>query len=209
MNLLGDMLTIGLKDGSLVVTISLWILAFVVLVVLLLIFWQRITGLFKSDVELEIKLGGIAKVSIKPNYEVKQIAHQVWVELKTRKAGLLIDKDNDVISDIYKSWYQLFAEIRTLTRNIPASKLNDPNTKKLVELLVDTLNDGLRPHLTKWRAKYEWWYEKAVAKSKEEELTPQDIQSKYPEYKELVDDMLKINKQLVQYTEEIKKLVDA
>lgn len=209
MNYFADILTVGFKDGSLVITVSWIVLAFVVLVVLLLIFWQRITGFFKSDVELEIKLGGIAKVSIKPNYEVKQIAHQVWVELKTRKAGLPIDKDNDVISDIYKSWYQLFGEIRTLTRNIPASKLNDPNTKKLVELLVDTLNDGLRPHLTRWRAKYEWWYEKAVTKSKEDELTPQDIQSKYPEYKALVDDMLKINEQLVQYTQEIKKLVDA
>lgn len=209
MNYFADILTVGFKDGSLVITVSWIVLAFVVLVVLLLIFWRRITGFFKSDVELEIKLGGIAKVSIKPNYEVKQIAHQVWVELKTRKAGLPIDKDNDVISDIYKSWYQLFGEIRTLTRNIPASKLNDPNTKKLVELLVDTLNDGLRPHLTRWRAKYEWWYEKAVTKSKEDELTPQDIQSKYPEYKALVDDMLKINEQLVQYTQEIKKLVDA
>lgn len=209
MNYFADILTVGFKDGSLVITVSWVVLAFVVLVVLLLIFWRRITGFFKSDVELEIKLGGIAKVSIKPNYEVKQIAHQVWVELKTRKAGLPIDKDNDVISDIYKSWYQLFGEIRTLTRNIPASKLNDPNTKKLVELLVDTLNDGLRPHLTRWRAKYEWWYEKAVTKSKEDELTPQDIQSKYPEYKALVDDMLKINEQLVQYTQEIKKLVDA
>lgn len=209
MNYFADILTVDFKDGSLVITVSWIVLAFVVLVVLLLIFWRRITGFFKSDVELEIKLGGIAKVSIKPNYEVKQIAHQVWVELKTRKAGLPIDKDNDVISDIYKSWYQLFGEIRTLTRNIPASKLNDPNTKKLVELLVDTLNDGLRPHLTRWRAKYEWWYEKAVTKSKEDELTPQDIQSKYPEYKALVDDMLKINEQLVQYTQEIKKLVDA
>jgi len=204
-----DLLIINIKNGSLIITVSLWILAFVGAVLFLLIFWRRITGYFKSDVQLEIKLGGIAKVSIKPNYEVKQIAHQVWVELNTRKAGLPIDKENDVISDIYKSWYQLFGEIRMLTRNIPASKLNDPNTRKLVELLIDTLNDGLRPHLTKWRAKYEWWYEKAVTKSKEEELTPQDIQSKYPEYKELVDDMLKINKQLVQYTKEIKKLVDA
>jgi len=205
----GDILTIGFKNGSLVIAISYLVLVFVAVVIFLLVFWRRITGYFKSDVQLEIKLGGIAKVSIKPNYEVKQIAHQVWVELNTRKAGLPIDKDNDVISDIYKSWYQLFGEIRILTRNIPASKLNDPNTRKLVELLIDTLNDGLRPHLTKWRAKYEWWYEKAVAKSKEEELTPQDIQSKYPEFQELVDDMLKINKQLVQYTKEIKKLVDA
>lgn len=204
-----DILTISFEDGLLIISISYVLLVLAALVVFLLLFWQRITGHFKSDVELEIKLGGIGKVAIKPNYQVKQIAHQAWVELNTRKAGLPIDKDNDVISDIYKSWYQLFGEIRTLTRDIPASKLTDPNTRKLVELLIDTLNDGLRPHLTKWRAKYEWWYEKAVTKSKDEELTPQDIQSKYPEYKELVDDMLKINKQLVQYTKQIKKLVDA
>lgn len=209
MNQFADIITVGFKDGTLVIAISLWVLASALLVVLLLLFWRRIAGQFKSDVDLEIKLGGIAKVSIKPNHEVKQIAHQVWVELKTRKAGLPIDKDNDVISDIYRSWYELFGEIRTLTRNIPASKLNNPDTRKLVELLIDTLNNGLRPHLTRWRAKYEWWYEKAVAKSKEDELTPQDIQSKYPEYKELVNDMLKINKQLVQYTNEIKKLIDA
>lgn len=204
-----EFLTISLKEGSLVITISYLVLFFAAVIGLLLAFWTRISGYFKSDVQLEIKLGGIGKVSIKPNHEVKQIAHQAWVELNTRKAGLPIDKDNDVISDIYKSWYQLFGEIRTLTKNIPASKLGDPNTRKLVELLIDTLNEGLRPHLTKWRAKYEWWYEKAVAKSKEDELTPQDIQSKYSEYNDLVDDMLKINKQLVQYTKEIKKLVDA
>jgi hypothetical protein len=204
-----DILIIGFKNGSLVISISYALLVLAALIVFLLVFWQKIVGHFKSDVELEIKLGGIGKVTIKPNHQVKQIAHQAWVELNTRKAGLPIDQKNDVISDIYKSWYQLFGEIRTLTRNIPAAKLNDPNTRRLVELLIDTLNDGLRPHLTQWRAKYEWWYEKAVAKSKDEELTPQDIQSKYPEYKDLVDDMLKINKQLVQYTKEIKKLVDA
>lgn len=204
-----EFLTISLKEGTLVITIGYLALFFAAVIGLLLAFWTRISGYFKSDVQLEIKLGGIGKVSIKPNHEVKQIAHQAWVELNTRKAGLPIDRDNDVISDIYKSWYQLFGEIRTLTKNIPASKLGDPNTRKLVELLIDTLNEGLRPHLTKWRAKYEWWYEKAVAKSKEDELTPQDIQSKYHEYNDLVDDMLKINKQLVQYTKEIKKLVDA
>jgi hypothetical protein len=204
-----DILTIKVKDGLLLITISYWVLGFTTVITCMLVFWGRIAAHFKSDVQLEITLGGIGTVSIKPNYEVKQIAHQAWVELNTRKAGLPIDKENDVISDIYKSWYQLFGEIRTLTRNIPASKLNNPDTRRLVELLIDTLNDGLRPHLTKWRAKYEWWYEKAVAKSKEEELTPQDIQSTYPEYGELVDDMLKINKQLVQYTKEIKKLIDA
>jgi len=205
-----DILTVTLSGHTLQIFINGWaILGLLAVLIVWLVIRRRLLDRFKSDIELEIKLGGIGKVKIKPNHEVQQIAHKAWVELKTRKAGLLIDKDNDVISDIYKSWYLLFGEIRTLTRDIPASKLNDPDTKKLVELLVDTLNDGLRPHLTRWRAKYERWYDKAVAKDEHNELTPQDIQSKYPEYEELVKDMMKINHQLVEYTAEIKKLVDA
>jgi hypothetical protein len=77
-----------------------------------------------------------------------------------------------------------------------------------VELLIDSLNLGLRPHLTRWQAKYLRWYETAAKDAKHKNLTPQDIQSKYPQYQELVDDMLAINKELVQYTEQIKKLAD-
>lgn len=204
-----DILTVKIESGSLIFTVSLWLLAFIALVIIALLYGRKIAGYFKSDITLKLKLGSVAEVSIKPNYQVKQIAHKVWVELTTRKAGLPIDKDNDVISDIYKSWYELFKEIRTLARDIPASKLSDPNTRKLIELLITTLNEGLRPHLTKWRAKYEWWYETALTKSKREELTPQLLQSQYPEYKELVKDMMKINGQLVEYTKEIKKLADA
>lgn len=205
-----DLLIIQVSGHSLQVMINGWaILGILVILVGWIIVRGRFFDRFKSDIELEIKLGGIGKVKIKPNHEVKQIAHKAWVELKTRKAGLLIDKDNDVISDVYKSWYFLFGEIRTLTRDIPASKLNDQDTKILVDLLVDTLNDGLRPHLTRWRAKYERWYDKAVSKDDHDELTPQDIQSRYPEYEELVKDMMKINRQLVDYTAEIKKLVDS
>lgn len=204
-----NILTIGVKGGSLTVAVSYWIIVFIIAVLIILALWRKFSGRFKTDVDLTINLGGVASVSIKPNNQVKQIAYQVWVELKTRKAGLPIDKDNDVISDVYNSWYDLFGEIRTLTRDIPASKLKDPDTKKLVELLIGTLNNGLRPHLTIWQAKYRWWYDKAVENSKDDSLTPQDIQNKYPKYKELVEDMLEINQQLVQYTDEIKKLVDA
>lgn len=203
-----NIITIGVKDGSLTISISHW---FVVLAVALLaawLLWRKMSGRFMTDVDMEINLGNIGKVSIKPNHEVKQIAHKAWVELKTRKAGLPIDKDNDVIGDIYESWYNLFGEIRALTRDVPASKLNNPDTKKLVGLLIDTLNDGLRPHLTRWQAKYRRWYDKAVDKSEHDELTPQEIQNQYPQYKELVEDMLQINQQLVQYTEQIKKLAD-
>lgn len=204
-----SLVTVEIINWSLNIGINIILVIIIILLPVLWVLIRKISIFAKADVELKIKLGGIGTVKIKPNYEVKQIAHKAWVELKTRKAGLLIDKDNDVVADIYKSWYQLFGEIRELARDVPASKLKDADTSALVQLLIDSLNNGMRPHLTRWQAKYSRWYEKAVANSAHDSLTPQDIQSKYPEYKELVEDMLKINKQLVQYTEEIKKLIDA
>lgn len=205
----GDLFDIKIQDWGVNININLILLALILMLPLIWLLLKKIRVLGKADVELQVRLGGIGIVNIKPNYEVKQIAHKAWVELKTRKAGLPIDKENDVVADIYKSWYQLFGEIRELARDVPASKLKDEDTSKLVQVLIDSLNDGLRPHLTRWQAKYSRWYDKAVSDSKHDKLTPQEIQANYPKYQELVDDMLKINKQLVQYTEQIKKLVDA
>lgn len=202
-----DLLSISYDNWSIDIKVDVFAFILLMLSVLfcLMMFWLA-RRQFKSDVDLDIQLGGYGTLKIKPNYEVQQIAHKAWVELKTRKAGILIDKNNDVISDIYASWYQLFGEIRTLARDIPASKLKNRDTARLVDLLVDSLNNGLRPHLTVWRAKYQRWYENAVSDENNKELTPQDIQQKYPQYQELVDDMLDINQQLVQYANELKKL---
>lgn len=204
-----NIIQITYKDFSINIGISLWVLIIAAAVAILLLILHLIATKFKSDVELEINLGNVGKVKLKPNNEVKQIAHQAWVELSTRKAGLRIDKDNDVIKDVYDSWYNLFGEIRELARNVPASKLKDKDTKLLVDILIKTLNEGMRPHLTRWQARYRRWYDKAVEHNDNDELTPQEIQNKYKEYQPLVDDMLQINEQLVEYTVQLKKLVDA
>ena len=47
------------------------------------------------------------KLKIKPNYQTKQVAYKLWVEVNTRKLGLPIDENNDVILEIYNSWYTL------------------------------------------------------------------------------------------------------
>tara|TARA_Y100000310_G_C20684535_1_gene818117 strand:- start:3003 stop:3389 length:387 start_codon:yes stop_codon:yes gene_type:complete len=115
-------------------------------------------GLFFEETELNITLGGIGSVKIKPSHEVAQIAHKAWSELITRKAGLQFEPENDVVVEVYNSWYQLFSEMRSLIKEIPASHLKRSETKKLVNLLVDSLNKGMRPHLTKWQAKFRRWY---------------------------------------------------
>lgn len=162
--------------------------------------------IIKHDIELNITLGGIGGINIKPNHEVSQIAHKAWTELVTRKAGLPFDLNNDVIVEVYNSWYVLFGEIRNLVKQIPTKQIKDENTQKLVGLLIDSLNRGLRPHLTMWQAKFRRWYVNET-EGKNFDKTPQEIQKMYPQYQELVQDLVTINQQLVAYTNEIKKLI--
>src|SRR2546428_362217 len=158
-----------------------------------------------SLVEAEVQLGGIGTVKIRPSYEDIQVAHKAWVELVTRKAALPLDEDNDVIVEVYNSWYALFQEMRNLTKTIPAEKVRGSrDTQELVRLLVDALNKGLRPHLTQWQARFRHWYEEAIKQNAGK--SPQEVQRIYPQYRELVDDLIKVNKQLVDYASVIKQI---
>lgn len=158
-----------------------------------------------SVVEAEVQLGGIGTVKIRPSYEDIQVAHKARVELVTRKAALPFDEDHDVITEVYNSWYALFHEMRSLTKTIPAEKVRgSKDTQELVRLLVDALNKGLRPHLTQWQARFRHWYEEAIKQNPGK--SPQEVQRDYPQYRELVGDLIKVNKQLVEYANVIKQI---
>ena len=123
----------------------------------------------------------------------------------TRKAGLLFDPEHDVIAEIYDSWFELFKTTRTLIKEIPAEQIKEKNTKLLVGTLVDILNKGMRPHLTKWQARFRRWYNCQIEQGKTD-ASPQDIQKLYPHYKALTEDLIKVNKEMVSYANELKKL---
>lgn len=160
-----------------------------------------------SVVKLDISLGKIGKVEIKPNTENLQVAHRIWTELVTRKAAIPIDPDHDVIAEIYDSWYALFSKVRELVAGLPADLVRrDKGTKEIVRVATATLNEGLRPHLTQWQARFRNWYESHREELKEK--SPQELQKEFPEYDELISDMLKVNTQLISYAHELKKLLD-
>lgn len=205
-----ELLHIWLSDHlSLNIEIGAVLVAMLVISIFLIFIFKRLTsnGLVFGDTELSISLGGIGSVKIKPSHEVAQIAHKAWSELVTRKAGLQFDPKHDVIVEIYNSWYQLFTEMRLLIKEIPVSHLKKGNTKKLVDLLVDSLNKGMRPHLTEWQAKFRRWYDAELKKEGNVGKTPQEIQKLYPLYNEMAQDLILINQQLVDYTAEIKRLI--
>lgn len=163
--------------------------------------------MFHENIEIDSAEIGIQgqKIKIKPNYINVNVAYKIWVELNTRKVGLEIDFEKDVIVEVYKSWYQFFGITRELIKGLPATKIrNDQSTKELIELSTKILNEGLRPHLTSWQAKFHKWYDMAIAEN--ENLTPQQVQQKYDEYEILKNDMKRINNYLISYKDSIYKL---
>lgn len=162
---------------------------------------------FSPEVEMSIPLGGLGSVKVKADSTVSQIAYTAWSELITRKAGIQIDLENDIITEVYNSWHQLFGITRELIKTVPATQLRKKNTKVLVNLLVNALNKGLRPHLTRWQGRFRKWYEQELQKDVNRDKTPQEIQRLYPDYQQLTEDLVIINQQMITYTSELKKLI--
>lgn len=145
---------------------------------------------------------GSSKLQFKPNAIDRQIAYAIWVELSTRKIGLEIDLEHDVISEVYNSWYEFFGVTRELIKEVPAHKLRQKGTRAIVKTSVDVLNDGLRPHLTRWQARFRRWFEAQELTERE----PQEVQTEFPAFDDLSDDLLAINAKLITYRKTMYEL---
>lgn len=204
-----DILNIKLVDcKNLVLSINLYaVIVLVLLTALVAYCLKKIYNKtkFKTIKIEEATIGiGNSSVTIKYDGRIKEIAYKIWIELTTRKIGIRFDEKNDVISEVYDSWYDAFRVIRLLLEDVPADRIN--NAKGLIELTTKVLNDGLRPHLTIWQAKYRSWYECALNDYKG--MTPQEIQRKFPEYDLLVSNLKKTNEIMIKYAIELKRLID-
>jgi hypothetical protein len=204
-----DLLRLHVEHSELVFEISLWVLGVLALLIgaLKLLVWNRKSPLHKYElVRLNVQLGNVGSVELRPNNEDVQIAHRIWTELMTRKAAQPIDIEHDVIVEIYDSWYALFGRIRQLISDIPGHMLRkEKSTQELVRIATQTLNNGLRPHLTRWQARFRHWYATCPAAMKEN--CPQDCQRQFPQYDLLIEDIKRVNAQLIQYASELEKII--
>lgn len=198
------------NNFNLQISISKWILLLVFIGVIIYLLYLKSFSIKKSKVyEIDEAIIGIGnqKVKIKPNYQDMQIAYKLWVELSTRKIGLEIDLNNDVINEIYNSWYEFFKLTRELIKDIPVSKIRkDKSTKELVRIAIEVLNEGLRPHLTNWQARFRKWYNAEIEREENKDLSPQDIQKKYPEYEKLTKEMIIVNQKSIEYRKILRQL---
>jgi hypothetical protein len=196
------------SDG-IVLTLSPWLLGAAILLgigVVIALHWLQ--GRWFSSyqvVEADVSLGHIGHLKLQPNTQDIQIAHRIWTELVTRKAAIAIDPDQDIITEVYDSWYALFGRIRDLIAEIPADLIRrHESTKRLVWTATETLNEGLRPHLTRWQAAFRNWMKQHEADLKEK--SPQEVQKAFPQYQILVADLRRVNKGLIEYAGALEKI---
>jgi len=174
------------------------------LIILFILITFKIFKIFKrlKNVNIsQICIKGVT-VDIGCNKDVKKIAHKAWTELITRKLALPFDQENDVIVEVYDSWYSIYNQFRTIIKELAGN--NDTEVNKLVNLLIEVLNTDLRNHLTKYQARFRKWYEKELENNSDEE--PQEIQKKYPKYKEIVEDIKKVNIKIVELTNKLDEI---
>ena len=122
------------------------------------------------------------------------IAWKAYVQLVTRKAALPFDEKHDSIEEVYASLYSLFEAIRDLLSDLPPKDFQNPDG--ISAHLLRILNDGLRPHLTRWQSDFRTWLGNARRKDEFMNMSPVGLQRRYPKYLSLVKDLNDTNKEL-------------
>ena len=174
----------------------------VITLIIVSIFYFCKHKFYATEIEFHLSLVGLARVKIRPTNETTQIAHKVWVELVTRKISIPFDDEHDVITEIYDSWFQMFTETRKLIGAIPANHIKrSRDVRNLVDILTKLLNEGMRPHLTKWQARLRHWQKNNAEKNPN--MTPQELQRTFPDYDELVADLKDKNCLLVDFSRQL------
>jgi hypothetical protein len=203
------------KKPALIIETDWYFLVGIVCLILLYIIYQKkikskLQNIFVQETSFEINTGLFKyNQKIKRSYQNLYVAHRIYIELVTRKAAIPIDVDKDVLVEVYNSWYSMFKTIREEIKNLPGDYLVDnESTKKLVDLTIEILNDGLRAHLTTYQAEFRKWFEKELKKEIDSDVSPQEIQKRYSKFKELTDSMIEVNKTLEAYCVQLKKLID-
>jgi hypothetical protein len=164
---------------------------------------KKYKGKYKFE-ESEIGWGGF-KLKIKPSFEDLQVAYKLWIEISTRKLGNKIDKNYDLIKKINESYYEFFKIARNILKEIPVEKITNKETQKIISLLLDILNQEIRPYLTKWHPEVEKWYRDNLENYKN--LNPVEFEQKFPKYNELMEDLLQLNQKIIELNNSLQNLI--
>lgn len=150
---------------------------------------------------------GLGNVTYETSSDDRVIAWKMYVQLTTRKAALPFDEAHDLVADVYSSLYELFPVTRELLSGMQIDDI--ARAKGVADVILRALNDGLRPHLTQWNARYRSWWEQQTKEKADNTGTPQEVQRRYPMYEDLVKDLKRTNTELSKFADELLAIARA
>lgn len=107
-----NLLRLFWSDGSFKLEMGCWFIGAILAIVALTAIWAYLSRgyIFAKGFEVDSAEFGFGdqKITIKPNQDDRKVAYRIWVELSTRKIGLPIDFEHDVISEVYDFVVQVF-----------------------------------------------------------------------------------------------------
>jgi len=183
-------------------SLPFWFGAGIVFLVIVIVLRRRHFHVSTATLSLPFNLGNITYQATEQD---RVFAWKLYVHLKTRKAALPFDNENDVIVEVYDSLYELFQITRDLLCSVPIE--NVQGKKNITDLILRVQNDGLRPYLTKWQAPFRRWWVKAVESPDNQDKSPQEIQREYKDYEALVSDLGQMNTEMSKFAEELLRIV--
>src|SRR5260370_18937875 len=129
----------------------------------------------------------LGSATINASYADRIAAWRLYVQLKTRKAAIPYDDKLDVIVEVYDSLYALFEATRLLLLELPPHEYAKDDG--LAALMLRVLNDGVRPHLSRWQADFRCWWAAFIERPENVGRRPQELQRELPRVAELVADL--------------------
>ena len=201
-----EFVSVGTDNWYEIVVRLNWIALIIAIVIGCLIVWgikKVVRKAAGKTIHIEGMTFGISNFTcdLKCGHEVQEIAYKLWVELTTREIAIPL-KEDDVIVEVYDSWYAAFTSIREILKTVPGDTL--PDAIGLIDLTSKVLNEGLRPHLTKWQAKFRSWY--SNEKETRKNVSPQDLQKSYPEYNQLMADLRVTSENMVNFADKLHEI---
>jgi len=147
---------------------------------------------------------GLGSVTYDISDAERVAAWQLYVQLKTRKAALPFDMNDDLVVEVLDSLYELVIITRELLLGLP---VRTSESHALSDMMLRVLNDGLRPYLTKWQADFRRWWEFEVQNPAHRDQRPQTVQKAYPHFDQLIQEMMEMNQHLDEYANDLLAVV--
>ncbi|MCP4581531.1 MAG: hypothetical protein GY839_07910 [candidate division Zixibacteria bacterium] len=148
---------------------------------------------------------GLGNIDYDATDQDRILAWKMYIQLKTRKAALPFDENHDLVYNVYDSLHEIFP----MTRNLLSEY--SPHYKDvrggISDFVLRVLNDGIRPHLTKWHSVFRKWWEEALTAPVNIQKKPQELQREFPEYDSLISELKRMNDELTKYAEILMDIV--